>query len=116
MSTLANISAADGWFIGETKVLRFTITDASGVAQNITGWTMDFKMSATLSGDRLFTKTVGAGIVLTSPTAGICDVTVAAADTTALTPTTYYYVLRRTGAGNAAGRTASAQRARALIF
>jgi len=100
VSTQSNITDADGWFIGEDKTLRFTVVDQNGAAQNVTGYTMDFKLSATFSGDRLFTKTVGAGITLTSPAGGIVDVQIDAADTSGLSPTTYYYVLRRTNAGS----------------
>jgi hypothetical protein len=99
VSTQSNITASDGWFIGEDKTLRFLVVDGNGAAQNIAGWTMDFKLSATLSGDRIFTKTVGAGISLTSPSGGIADVQSDAADTLGLTPGTFYYVLRRTNAG-----------------
>jgi hypothetical protein len=98
MSTLSNITASDGWFIGEDKSLVFTIYDANGAAQDITGWTISWKLSATLSGAATLTKTAS----LTTPASGICTVAVAAGDTSGMTPGTYYYTLRRTNSGSAA--------------
>jgi hypothetical protein len=100
MSVQANILATDGWFIGEHKTLRFTVVDAAGAAVNITGWLIDFKISATNSGPRIFTKSVGSGITLTTPASGILDVTINTADTSGLAPGVYYYALRRTTASN----------------
>lgn len=100
MSVQSNIDASAGWFIGEHKTLRFTVLDSAGAAVDITGWLIDFKISATNSGARLFTKSVGSGIVLTTPASGILDVTINAADTTALAAGTYFYAVRRTTASN----------------
>ena len=98
MSTQSNIAASDGFFIGEDKSLVFTIFNSAGSAQDITGWTISWKLSATLSGNATLTKSA----TLTTPASGICTVSVAAGDTSGLTPGTYYYVLRRTNAGSAA--------------
>jgi hypothetical protein len=99
VSNLASITDADGWFIGEDKTLQFTIADSTGATINITGWQVTFKMSSSLSGDMLFTKTVGSGITLTSPTSGILQVLSSSADTLSLAPGTYFYALRRTDTG-----------------
>ena len=98
MSTQSNITASDGWFLGEDKSLVFSIFDVNGAAQNITGWTISWKLSATLSGAAVLTKSA----VLTTPLSGICTVSVAAGDTSGLTPGDYYYTLRRTNTGSAA--------------
>jgi hypothetical protein len=102
MSVQQDILDASGWFIGEHKTLRFTITDGGTPPTpiDITGWLVDWKISATNSGNMIFTKAVGTGIALTTPASGILDVTINAADTIALTPGTYFYALRRTTVGS----------------
>jgi hypothetical protein len=97
MSIRNDITAGDGWFIGEDKQIRFPLTDPAGTPLNITGYTIQFKVSATLSGDPIAALTKTAA--LTAPSSGICTVTIPAADTLTLTPTTYFYVLRRTDVG-----------------
>jgi hypothetical protein len=98
MSTQSNITASDGFFIGEDKSLVFTIYDANGAVQNITGWTISWLLSATNSGTAILTKSA----TLTTPASGVCTVTVASGDTSGLTPGTYYYTLRRTNSGSKA--------------
>jgi hypothetical protein len=102
MSLQQDILDSAGWFIGEHKTLRFQVTDNSTppVPLDITGWVVDWKVSLTNSGDRLFTKSVGSGIALTTPLQGILDVSINAADTLTLVPGTYFYALRRTTAGS----------------
>jgi hypothetical protein len=90
------ITRDDGWFVGEDQSLQFTISDVSGAVQNITGWTLQFKMAATEGGTSVLTIS-GA---LTSPTTGLCTVVSPAAGTTGLTPGTYFYTLSRTDSGN----------------
>ena len=96
------ITAADGWFTGEDQSLRFTIYDLDPLTatspptvKNITGWTIQFRMATTATGASVLTKTA----TLTSPTNGICTVSVAALDTPALTPGTFHYTLARTDSG-----------------
>jgi len=101
MSTLANITLSDGFFRAEDKAIVFTILQADGTtAQNITGWTMTFRVASTQYGAAVITKVP----TLTTPLSGICTVTLASADTSALTQdgtdTTYYYDLRRTDSGS----------------
>jgi hypothetical protein len=98
VSTLANITAADGFFIGEDKSLVYTIT-AGGASVNISGWTIQWALSATQGGAPVLTKTAS----LTTPTSGICTVVLASADTLSLntaTTTDYFYRLRRTDTGS----------------
>lgn len=96
------ISASDGWFTGEDQSLRWTIYDADpltevspNVAKNITGWTITFKLAASVAGTALLTKTAA----LTTPASGICTVSVAAADYGSVPAGTYYYTLSRTDSG-----------------
>ncbi len=97
MSTERDITATDGYFVGEDKALVFTVKDAVGAAANITGWTIRFELSDLNDqfGHEILTKTA----TLTSPGSGICTVIVASDDTIELEPGTYYYTLRRTDAG-----------------
>jgi hypothetical protein len=90
------ITRDDGWFVGEDQSLQFTISDVSGAVQNITGWTLQFKMAATEGGTSVLTLSA----TLTSPTSGIATVVSPAAGTTGLMPGTYFYTLSRTDSGN----------------
>ena len=98
MSTLANITAGDEFFRAEDKNIIFTVMQADGVTpQNITGWTITFRMTLNMGGAAVITKSA----TLTTPLSGICTVTLASADTTALVAdTTYLYDLRRTDSGS----------------
>jgi hypothetical protein len=98
MSTRRDITAADGWFIGEDKGLVFTVT-TGGAVQNITGWTIQFALADVLSGSADLTKTA----TLTTPLLGICTVAIASADTIGLNPASdWWYRLRRTDSGSRA--------------
>ena len=99
MSTQANIIVSDGFFRAEDKDLVFTVLQSSGQAQNITGWTITFRMATTQGGAAVITKSA----TLTTPSQGICTVTLASADTSGLSvDTTYFYDLRRTDTGSRA--------------
>lgn len=89
------ITAADAWFVGEDQNLVFTIYDTTGAAQNITAWTLQFKMATTSAGAAVLTKSA----TLTTPASGVCTVATLAADTSGLTPGTLYYALSRTDSG-----------------
>jgi len=100
MSTHADIIVTDGFFRAEDKDFVFTVLQSNGISgQNITGWTITFRMATTLGGAAVITKSA----TLTTPAQGICTVTLASADTSALSvDTTYYYDLRRTDSGSRA--------------
>jgi hypothetical protein len=103
MSTEANITIGDGFFRGEDKSIVFTIVQSDGTTpQNITGWTLTFRMATAQYGAAVITKTP----TLTTPLSGICTVTLASADTSSLTQDgtdqVYYYDLRRTDSGSRA--------------
>jgi hypothetical protein len=95
MSVNSPITAADGWFVGEDQDLQYTVSDSNGAIQDITGFTIQFKMGLQQGGTAVLTKSA----TLTTPAAGICTVSVASADTAALTPATYWYALSRTDTG-----------------
>jgi hypothetical protein len=98
MSANVDFLASAGYFAGEDKTIFFTIKDESAVLMNITGWTIRFKLSQTLSGNALFTIN---GVIVDAPN-GVVKIDVPAANTEALTPGDYYYVVRRTDSGSAA--------------
>lgn len=84
------------WYIGEDVAIDGVIYESDGVTvQNITGWAITFSIQTTAP----IVKTVGAGIVLTSPTTGQCTITIASADTGSLSPLTAQWFLQRTDSG-----------------
>jgi len=102
MSEEATISAADNWFIGEDKTLRFTVLDSTGTAaQNITGWALEWilRTRPDAEGTAIY-KAGTAAITITDGSAGICDVAIADTDTGTLSPGEYYHTLRRTDEGS----------------
>jgi hypothetical protein len=95
--TYQPITEDDNFVAGDDITLTFDrISDVSGAAQNITGWTLQFKMAATTAGASVLTKSA----TLTSPTTGVATVATLAADTSGLAPGTYFYALSRTDSGN----------------
>lgn len=100
-----HIDEDDDFFIGEDKSLTpFTVYQADKrTRQNITGWTISWMLKRSLTDpdvDALLTKTTGAGITLTTPTSGICTITIADTDTDSLEPGRYYHEVKRMDAGN----------------
>lgn len=68
-------------FAGDTKVIPVTVIDEDGMAVNITGATFTWEAARTVDGTAAITKTVGAGIALTSPATGVFTITLDEADT-----------------------------------
>lgn len=95
MATLAPVRASDLVFAGEDKVLSFTIHDSTGAIQNITGWTLQWKLEPAQGQTASVTK---AGAVTDGPN-GVCTVTLLAADTSALAGGSYFHHLDRTDSG-----------------
>jgi hypothetical protein len=98
------ITFADGWFVGEDQSLRWTIYDrdpatetSPSTAKDITGWTIQFKMSLTEGGASVLTKS--ASQPYPESASGITTVSTLAADTAGLTAATYHYTLSRTDSG-----------------
>ncbi len=78
---------------GDTLVHRITVKNTDETAKDITGATVRYTVrERTYDGTQVLQKTVGSGIVLTTPASGILDVTLLNADTSALSPgLTYVY-------------------------
>lgn len=106
MPVEANITKADELFSGTDKLLEFSVVDADGAAQNITGWAMSWTLftrpTPPAGATALLTKTTGAGgISITDGSGGVCQVSIADTDTDDLIgDALYYHELRRTDSGN----------------
>ena len=87
MATSNNFS----FFQGEDHVRPFI----ANPAQDITGWTIEFKIYEQYNGTVIFTKTIGSGIVIIDATSGQLTVTIYRADNISLSKAMYYYELRR---------------------
>ena len=103
MAALSAVTSNLAMMIGEDRVFQDTIYQADGVTvQNISNWTISFTVFRYDSPSTvLITKTTaGGGVVLTNPTQGVLQITVAAADTASLYPNQYEFVVQRTDSGN----------------
>lgn len=87
------------FYKGEDVTL--TVSPSQNVV-NITGWSIAFSVRAQPNSNSpvLITKTVGAGVTLSSPTAGQFTVAIADADTASLAAGTYYFDIQRTDNGH----------------
>ncbi len=94
MSELSPIRLKDYFFKGEDQTFRWMVHSIANVPQDITGWAIAFKMAPAQGEANVVTKTA----TITAVT-GVCEVTVAAADTAALAAETYWYALSRTDSG-----------------
>ena len=74
--------------------LKFTVQDASGAAQSLTGASAIWVLMSSPEGYERLRKTVGSGIVITDAAAGILVVTVEEADVDDLPAGVYYHELR----------------------
>ena len=90
MSVTSNLT----WFRGEDVTLDFQMTPG----QDITGWTISFKLADTLGGTVQFTKSA---TIVDGPR-GQFRVTVASADTASLGAGRYMWDCRRTDSGSKA--------------
>lgn len=72
---------------GDTFVHRIVVKNTDETVKDITGATVRYTVREWMTGElQIIQKTVGAGIQLTNPAAGILDVTLDPADTAALVP------------------------------
>lgn len=76
--------------IGSDVALNFTMTTTI----DVTSWTFLFEFFDT-SGDLIFSKTNGSGLIITSPTTGVVQVQVNSLDTILLDPANYNSWLHR---------------------
>lgn len=95
MATLAPVRNSDYFFAGEAKVLQFTVSSATGGVQNISGWTLQWKLETAQGASAVVTKS---GTVTDAPN-GVCQVSLAAADTAGLTGGNYFHHLDRVDSG-----------------
>ena len=103
MSVEAAITAAANWFIGEDRIFSFTVLNAAGAAQNISGWALEWTLRAgPTSPATLLTKTTVSGIAITDAVNGVCQVTITDTDTLALETGQHYHTLKRTDDGSEA--------------
>lgn len=89
-------------YIGTDKQFQITIYQGDGVTrQDVTGWAVSFIVHAYGDPNVVYiTKTVGSGVVLTTPTRGVVTATIAAADTANMPPNLYQWRLERTDTSN----------------
>lgn len=100
MALKVDIEASDGFFKGTNFTINFTVKDATGAAQDITGWSLEYTMRRrAMDPEALVTKTVGSGITLTSPATGQGTITMLPADTASLRGRVFRHALRRTDSG-----------------
>lgn len=96
MSLPQPIDRLDDWFVGEDKDLEYTIyEDDNETVQNITGWTIQFRMATTRTGVSVLTRNA----LITSPSEGVCLFQMASGDTTSLPPKRYFYTVSRIDSG-----------------
>ena len=104
MAIQDNITKDDDLYANEDKTLTFTVYQSDGTtAQNITGWALSYlwkRLPSDADASAVLTKTTSSGITLTTPSSGICTVTIADTDTVDLNPQTYQHELKRTDAGS----------------
>ncbi len=104
MAIQCNVTASDNVYIGSDKSLTIPIYQSDGkTRQDITGWALSWMLKASIhdaDASAVITKTTVNGITLSSPTTGVCVVTLSAADTLSLDPATYVHELKRTTPGS----------------
>lgn len=112
MALDTTIGDADGWYVGEDKLLSFTIytSTAKTAAKDITGWALSWKLRRKKpdADPALLTKaTGGSGITITGtfnadPALNTqrAVVTIADTDTDGLGAGSYWHELKRTDAGS----------------
>lgn len=82
-------------------VLRLRVVDGDGLARDITGWSLSWRLGklGVPGQGGLIEVLSGAGIALTDPADGVCEVTVSAALLAGVPAGAYTHELRRTDAG-----------------
>lgn len=98
MAYSSPITSTHNWFVGEDKILQWTIyqTTALSSPQNLAGYTMQFLLARHYEDTPLLTKSV----TIVTSTAGTCRATIADTDTSTMAPKTYVYSLWRTNDGS----------------
>jgi hypothetical protein len=103
MADEQHITSDSDFFLGEDKILTFTVRQSDEVTpQDITGWAISWMLkrdASDVDASAIITKEVGTGVVLTTPASGVCTVTLEDTDTATLPSRLYYHELKRTDDG-----------------
>mgnify|MGYP001559151543 CR=1 FL=1 len=76
---------------GDTVIHRISVKNTDETVKDITGATVRYTIrTPRYTGTQVLQKTVGNGVVLTTPLSGILDVTLSGVETAALIPDTRY--------------------------
>lgn len=89
----------DTGFAGDDKVLEIDVTE-DGVAMDITGLTIEWRLARRLHETSVLTKTVGSGITITNGVGGIFQVALSDTDTANLIGDYYHQAYVTDGSGN----------------
>lgn len=77
---------------GDTRTITATFTDSDGVVLDLTGGTVFFTVNASAEPTDDSAAVVSKDVTsFAAPTTGVATITLAAADTTSVTPGTYWY-------------------------
>lgn len=96
------IADSENFFAGEDRTILFDVKQEDGTTpQNMTGWALTWELKASATGSVSVSKTTVSGITIGNGigTGDRATVTVAKADTSALTAATFFHILRRTDSG-----------------
>jgi len=100
-SVTQNFTAADEWYVGEDKVLTYTVKDKTGAIVDVSGWQFEMMLKLKPSNPNiLIHKTSSSGISVPAPATGLVNITVSRTDTMGLGAGRYYHGLARVNANN----------------
>ena len=92
-----SISALDDWAVGEDQTFIWPIYQMDNkTIQDITDWTIEFRMALTKGATSVFTK----AMTIDDPEHGLTRLSATWADTHLLQPHTYWYEVWRTDIGH----------------
>jgi hypothetical protein len=78
-------------YAGDSRIVRIAVKDEAGAPVDITGSTLKWLLSRSMTGEALVEKATGDGIELQNPAAGTFGVTLEPADTEDLEDGIYYH-------------------------
>ena len=85
---------------GDTRTITATFTDSDGVVLDLTGGTVFFTVNASAEPTDDSAAVVSKDVTsFSAPTTGVATITLDAADTTSVTPGTYWYDVQFVSAG-----------------
>jgi hypothetical protein len=80
-------------------IFTTTITDQNGAAIDLTGYQVQLQIRNQVDNSLILALTVGSGITLTTPTAGLVTYRATGTQTAAIPVGTYYYGIKATSGG-----------------